>query len=86
MCWCDFYVHNVVDMSIFCAAVKDVIAARCCMGFPYNYPLGLPKGTVRATIALVLSLTLFVLVLREDDMASSLGTTVALILAFYFGG
>ena len=56
------------------------------MGFPYPYPLGLPRGTVRATIALSYAGTLAFLILNNNPLASKLGTSVAITIAFYFGG
>jgi hypothetical protein len=56
------------------------------MGFPYPYPLGLPKGSIRATITLLLSLNLVWLTITESDYAGSFSTTVAVALTFYFGG
>ncbi|MHA2503784.1 MAG: hypothetical protein ACXAE3_13065 [Candidatus Kariarchaeaceae archaeon] len=56
------------------------------MGFPYPYPLGLPKGTVRASLTLSLSITLVLLTLSEEPIANQLATLVVVSLTFYFGG
>ncbi len=56
------------------------------MGFPYPYPLGLPKGTVRATLTLLLSVDLFLITLREEPYADQVASIVLVALAFYFGG
>lgn len=56
------------------------------MGFPYPYPLGLPKGTVRATLTLSLSIDLIYLTFVEETIADQLATLVIVALTFYFGG
>lgn len=56
------------------------------MGFPYPYPLGLPKGSVRATLTLLLSVNLIVLSINQDPIAVNMSTLVAVALTFYFGG
>jgi hypothetical protein len=56
------------------------------MGFPYPYPLGLPKGSVRSTVTLILSVNLMVLTYFESSIAVNLSTMVVVTLTFYFGG
>lgn len=56
------------------------------MGFPYPYPLGLPKGTVRATLTILLSFDLFLLTLEDRPFADQVASIVLVALAFYFGG
>ncbi len=56
------------------------------MGFPYPYPLGLPKGTVRSTLTILLSIDLFIITLREEPFAEQVASIVLVALAFYFGG
>ena len=56
------------------------------MGFPYNYPLGLPKGSVRATITLLLSVELVFLTILDNGIADSIATMTIVSLSFYFGG
>ncbi len=56
------------------------------MGFPYPYPLGLPKGTVRATLTLSLSINLLYLSYFDLPDAETFSSVVAVALAFYFGG
>lgn len=56
------------------------------MGFPFPFPLGLPKGSVRATMTLLLSINLVILSIYEDPVAAKLATVVAVALTFYFGG
>lgn len=59
---------------------------RLGMGFPYPYPLGLPKGSVRATLTLLLSTDLFLITIREEPFADQVASIVLVALAFYFGG
>lgn len=56
------------------------------MGFPYNYPLGLPKGSVRATITLLLSVELAFLTILDNPIADSIATMTLVGVVFYFGG
>lgn len=56
------------------------------MGFPYPYPLGLPKGSVRATLTLILSLDLVWLSLQQSAIADQVTTMTVVSLTFYFGG
>ncbi|MDH5403109.1 MAG: hypothetical protein OEZ01_03210 [Candidatus Heimdallarchaeota archaeon] len=56
------------------------------MGFPYPYPLGLPKGSVRSTITLLLSIDLLLLMMYDSKYAESMTTVVVVALTFYFGG
>ena len=56
------------------------------MGFPYPYPLGLPKGSVRATITMALSINLIVLTFYNSDYATYVSTMAAVSITFYFGG
>ncbi|MCY3410822.1 MAG: hypothetical protein INQ03_04205 [Candidatus Heimdallarchaeota archaeon] len=56
------------------------------MGFPYPFPLGLPKGSVRATITLALALDLTYLAIKNSDLATNVATMAIVSLTFYFGG
>lgn len=56
------------------------------MGFPYPYPLGLPKGTVRASITLIYLGLLTYFVLLGDLLYEKLATSVSVMVAFYFDG
>ena len=56
------------------------------MGFPYPYPLGLPKGTVRASITLIYLGLLTYFLLTGDMLYEKLATSVSVMVAFYFDG
>lgn len=56
------------------------------MGFPYPYPLGLPKGTVRASLTISVSVNLLFLTYYDMADATAFSSVVAVALAFYFGG
>ena len=56
------------------------------MGFPYPYPLGLPKGSVRSTITMAVSISLAVLINRSSPYANSMSVAAAVCITFYFGG
>ncbi len=56
------------------------------MGFPYPYPLGLPRGSVRASITLIYLGLLTYFVLLGDPLYEKLATSVSVMVAFYFDG
>ena len=52
---------------------------------PVKPPLGLPTGSVRATLALILSGTLWYMILKELPPPPILIDSALLVVAFYFG-
>jgi len=52
---------------------------------PLKPPLGLPAGSVRATLAIILSGSLWYVILRGGDPPQILVDSALLVVAFYFG-
>lgn len=77
-------------MKAFIYFYSEIYMNRCYdyhdMGFPYPYPLGLPKGSVRATLTLVLSANFIVLQYYNISIAENFSVLIAISLTFYFGG